>query len=52
MTIMNIKVTFWRVVFVVIMLLGIYSTYIPLFPWPRRRLQHDRPIPLGALDWL
>ncbi len=28
MTIMNIKVTFWRVVFVVIMLLGIYSTYV------------------------
>jgi hypothetical protein len=27
MTIMNIKVTFWRVLFVVIMILGLYSTY-------------------------
>jgi Ni/Fe-hydrogenase subunit HybB-like protein len=28
MTIMNIKVTFWRVLFVVIMVLGLYSTYV------------------------
>ena len=28
MTIMNIKVTFWRVVFAVIMVLGIYSTFV------------------------
>ncbi len=28
MTIMGVKVTFWRVVFVVIMVLGIYSTYV------------------------
>jgi Ni/Fe-hydrogenase subunit HybB-like protein len=28
MTIMNIKVTFWRVVFAVIMVLGLYSTYV------------------------
>ena len=28
MTIMGIKITFWRVVFVVIMVLGIYSTYV------------------------
>ena len=31
MTIMNIRVTFWRVVFAVIMLLGIYSTYVRYF---------------------
>ncbi len=28
MTIMGIKITFWRVVFVVIMVLGLYSTYV------------------------
>ncbi len=28
MTIMNIKVTFWRAAFVVIMILGLYSTYV------------------------
>ena len=28
MTIMNIKVTVWRVVFAVIMILGLYSTYV------------------------
>jgi Ni/Fe-hydrogenase subunit HybB-like protein len=28
MTIMNIKVTFWRVLFVVIMIVGLYSTYV------------------------
>ena len=28
MTIMNIKVTFWRVLFVVIMIAGLYSTYV------------------------
>jgi Ni/Fe-hydrogenase subunit HybB-like protein len=28
MTIMNIRVTLWRVVFVVVMVLGIYSTYV------------------------
>ncbi len=31
MTIMNIKVTFWRALFAVIMLLGIYSTYVRYF---------------------
>ncbi len=28
MTIMNVKVTFWRVLFVVIMIVGLYSTYV------------------------
>jgi len=28
MTFMNVKVTFWRVLFVIIMVLGIYSTYV------------------------
>ncbi len=31
MTFMNMKVTGWRVVFVVIMLLGLYSTYVRYF---------------------
>ena len=52
MTVPRMRFTFWKAVFVVIMVAGIYCTLHPLLPRTGRLHQSVRPVSLGNLDRL